>query len=220
MASFTLPDLPSPCRDFIAFLAKNPDTPITDLIRPFQEYDKKVREGFAQHGHHVLLRDPCVNAGPIYAGHEDTMKIRARSIRNDAENEKYIFPLDTKERKPAGAPAIVRTLKDFKQNFTLFSESSLVDLDWSNVVAAGSSVVTALLPVPEKYTTSKRALREYYHQILAPSSDVDLFIYGLDESAALEKIKQIETHIRNSILAETTVFRPARPTTTPCLSDI
>lgn len=49
--------------------------------------------------------------------------------------------------------------------------------------------------------------REYYHQKLAPSSDVDLFISGLDEAAAIEKIKEIELRIRNSILAETTTIR-------------
>lgn len=47
--------------------------------------------------------------------------------------------------------------------------------------------------------------REYYHQKLAPSSDVDLFIWGLDEAAGIEKIKQIETSIRNAILEEVTV---------------
>lgn len=46
---------------------------------------------------------------------------------------------------------------------------------------------------------------EYYHQHLAPSSDVDLFIWGLDEVAALEKIKQIESSVRNAILEEVTV---------------
>lgn len=58
--------------------------------------------------------------------------------------------------------------------------------------------------------------REYYHQKLAPSSDIDLFIYALDEAAAIEKIKQIETHIRDSILAETTASQrsddPCDPT--------
>jgi len=49
------------------------------------------------------------------------------------------------------------------------------------------------------------AFGEYYHQQLAPSSDVDLFIWGLDEAAAFEKIKQIESHIRNAILEEVTV---------------
>lgn len=48
-------------------------------------------------------------------------------------------------------------------------------------------------------------IREYYHQKLAPSSDVDLFIWGLDEAAAIEKIKQIETNVRNTILEEVTV---------------
>lgn len=46
---------------------------------------------------------------------------------------------------------------------------------------------------------------EYYHQKLAPSSDVDLFIWGLDEGAALEKIQQIESSVRNAILEEVTV---------------
>lgn len=47
--------------------------------------------------------------------------------------------------------------------------------------------------------------REYYHQQLAPSSDVDLFIWGLDEAAALEKMVQIEASVRNAILEEVTV---------------
>ena len=46
---------------------------------------------------------------------------------------------------------------------------------------------------------------EHYHHTLAPSSDVDLFIWGLDEAAALEKIKQIESSVRNAILEEVTV---------------
>jgi hypothetical protein len=42
---------------------------------------------------------------------------------------------------------------------------------------------------------SKRALRQYYHEQLAPASDVDLFIYGLNEEQAIEKIKEIETKV-------------------------
>jgi hypothetical protein len=42
---------------------------------------------------------------------------------------------------------------------------------------------------------SKRALRQYYHEQLAPASDVDLFIYGLNEEQAIEKIKEIEAKV-------------------------
>ena len=47
--------------------------------------------------------------------------------------------------------------------------------------------------------------REYYHQKLAHSSDVDLFIWGLDEPAAIAKITEIESCVRNAILEEVTV---------------
>lgn len=117
------------------------------------------------------------------------------------------MPLNDVDRKPSGSPAVVSSFKDFQKNFNLFSESSLADLDWNNVVAAGSAVTTALLPVPEKWAGSKRSLREYYHEHLAPASDVDLFLYGLSEEEGLEKIKQIERNIKDGILHETTTIR-------------
>lgn len=93
------------------------------------------------------------------------------------------------------------------QNFNVFTELSLIDMDWNNVVVAGSAAVTPLLPVPEKYSGTKRALRQYYHEELAPASDVDLFLYGLTEESAKEKIKQIERSVRDAILQETTCIR-------------
>jgi hypothetical protein len=80
-------------------------------------------------------------------------------------------------------------------------------MDWNNVVVAGSAAATALMPVPEKFKESKRALRKYYHEVLAPASDVDLFLFGLTEEEAKEKIKQIETKVRDAILSETTTIR-------------
>ena len=43
--------------------------------------------------------------------------------------------------------------------------------------------------------------------ITGPASDVDLFLYGLNEEQAIEKIKQIEARVRDAILSETTVVR-------------
>lgn len=121
--------------------------------------------------------------------------------------EQYIMPLKEENRRPNGSPAVVPTLDEFRKNFNVFSEGALSDMDWSNVVVAGSAVVTCLLPVPEKYRDSKRSLREYYHEKIAPASDVDMFLYGLDEAQAIEKIKQIEDKVKNAILYETTTVR-------------
>ena len=77
----------------------------------------------------------------------------------------------------------------------------------ANVVAAGSSVVNCVLPVPSEFNSTKRKLREYYHEKFCPASDVDLFLYGLNHDEAIEKIKEIEQAIRDAILSEVTVVR-------------
>jgi len=181
--------------------------PLHQLIAPYKEYDSKLREVFAQQPDHPAVAEPHVV--PVFAGREQHLRIRARNLtaESEAERQCYLMPLKKWDRKINGTPAVVESLKEFQTNFQLFSESSLVDMDWSNVVVAGSAVVTSLLPVPEEHSGSKRALREYYHQQFAPASDVDLFLYDLTEEQAVEKIKQIEQRIRDSILTETTTVR-------------
>jgi ankyrin repeat protein len=202
-----LPSLPADHVDWISYVARHPDKPLRELLAPYKEYDSKLREVFAQQPEHPAIDKP--NVVPVFAGCEDELKIRARDLaaESEAERQCYLMPLKKAERKSSDAPAVVKSLKEFQTNFQLFSESALVDMDWSNVVVAGSAVVTSLLPVPEKYNASRRALREYYHQQLAPASDVDLFLYDLTEEQAVEKIKQIEQRIKDSILTETTSIR-------------
>lgn len=202
-----LPKLPVEHAKWIEYLSEHPSTPMHELLAPYKDYDAKLRKVFAQQPSHPAIQTP--NTVPLFNRKEQDVKIRARNPAAESEDERqrYLMPLKTSERKPDGAPAIVQSLKEFQTNFQLFSESALVDMDWSNVVAAGSAVVTSLLPVPAEHNTSKRALREYYHQKLAPASDVDLFLYDLTEEQAVEKIKQIEQRIRDSILTETTTIR-------------
>jgi hypothetical protein len=65
--------------------------------------------------------------------------------------------------------------------------------------------LTPLLAVPDEHAESKRTLRNWYHEILAPASDIDLFLYGItDEKDAIAKIEAIETTIRDNLLWETT----------------
>jgi ankyrin repeat protein len=101
----------------------------------------------------------------------------------------------------------VPSLKDFQHNFSIFSEQSLTEMNWDNVVVAGSAALTPLLPIPTEHGGSKRSIRNYYHNVVAPASDVDLFLYGLSNEEAVEKIKQIERSIKDAILSETTTIR-------------
>jgi hypothetical protein len=209
-ALIEMPKLPAPVKDFIPYLSKHPSTPISTLVEPYKAFESELRKVYAQQPIHEAVKDGKVNLVPLFSdGCPTELKVRARLIKTETDDEKskYLLPLKDEDRKPNGAPAIVSSLKDFQKNFNLFSESSLADLDWNNIVAAGSSVTTALLPVPEEWADSKRSLREYYHEHLAPASDVDLFLYGLSENQALDKIKQIERNIKDSILHEVTTIR-------------
>ena len=166
--SFTLPKVPAPHQDFISYIKDKDVTQISKAIEPYNAYEAKLREGFAQYRGDEALQDPNVNAVPVFGGQDDVLLIRSRSLDDMATNEKYIMPLSAKARKPDQAPATVGSIQDFKKNFNLFSESSLVDLDWNNVVAAGSAVVTPLLPVPKKHAASKKALR---YALYSPHGD-------------------------------------------------
>lgn len=53
--------------------------------------------------------------------------------------------------------------------------------------------------------SAERDIRIYYHKELAPASDIDLFIYGLDEEGAVGKIREIEACIQSNSLERTTV---------------
>ncbi|PYI20190.1 ankyrin repeat protein [Aspergillus violaceofuscus CBS 115571] len=207
---FTFPSLPVKHRNFPSWVQSQPLASVHDLVQPYNQYDAVVRKLFAQEPSHPLLKDPHLNVVPLYDenGIAD-IHVRARQLDSETprEKEKYILPLKGEDRRSSGSPAVVPKLEEFQRNFTIFSEGALSDFDWSNVVVAGSAVVTCLLPVPEKYNDSKRSLRKFYHEKIAPASDVDLFLYGLNEQQALEKIKQIEDRIKNTILYEVTTVR-------------
>ncbi|KAJ3731595.1 hypothetical protein DFJ43DRAFT_1077989 [Lentinula guzmanii] len=82
---------------------------------------------------------------------------------------------------------------NFQGRFDCMSGGLLAGLDWSNIFVAGGLVLGALLtpdiPPTASVPTSERL---YLNQPLEwISSDIDLYIYGLDVEAANEKIKHI-----------------------------
>lgn len=209
MALADLPKLPVPHAGLVDYIAQNPDKPMVEIMEPYRKYEAQLRSVFAQDRQNPILNDPYINVVPLFTDATKNITVRARDLASETEEEKskYIMALPEDKRRPHGSPATVANLAEFQKNFGIFSESSLAELDWSNVVAAGSSVVNTVLPVPSEFNTNKRKLREYYHEKFCPASDVDLFLYGLTHEEAIEKIKQIEQSIRDSILSEVTVVR-------------
>ncbi|CEI64211.1 hypothetical protein FVEN_g9050 [Fusarium venenatum] len=202
-------ELPTPHSQLAKYIFDHKDTPITEILEPYRKYEAELRSVYAQDRQNPLLDDPYLNVVPLFTEDTKFITTRARNLEAESEEEKskYIMALPDEKRRPHDSPATVADLAEFQKNFNIFSESSLTDLDWSNVVAAGSSVVNCLLPVPKEFNTTKRKLREYYHEKFCPASDVDLFLYGLTHEQAIEKIKKIERAVKDALLNEVTVVR-------------
>ncbi|ODA83814.1 hypothetical protein RJ55_02330 [Drechmeria coniospora] len=209
MAALDTITLPAPHEELVKHIAQNPDASMVDIVAPYREYEACLRAMFAQDRKNPVLDDPYINVVPLFTDNTKDITTRARDLsqESDEEQARYIMALPDDKRRLHGSPATVADISAFQHNFNVFSESSLVEMDWSNVVAAGSSVVNCLLPVPDEFTGSKRKLREYYHEKFCPASDVDLFLYGLTHDEAIEKMKHIERAIRDALLNEVTVVR-------------
>uniref|UniRef100_A0A7S3QAV0 Ankyrin repeat protein n=1 Tax=Chaetoceros debilis TaxID=122233 RepID=A0A7S3QAV0_9STRA len=106
-----------------------------------------------------------------------------------------VFPL--KFRREKGELGIVSSLQEFHQSWNSLTEDCLRFLDWSNVFAAGGAVAGCLAPLPERirnvkgFGPQRMARRKYFHDEYLPGSDIDLFLYGIDEEQAKEKLLEI-----------------------------
>jgi hypothetical protein len=132
MASKAIPTPPVPLNGLVKYITQRPETPMVELMEPYRKYEAHLRQAFAQDSGNDLLKDPYVNVLPVFTEDTQNIKIRARKLGTESKEEKakYIMPLAAGARRADGSPAVVQSLKEFQHNFNVFSESSLVELDW------------------------------------------------------------------------------------------
>lgn len=122
MTSVELPCLP---REFITHLAGSPSTtPTRDVLKPFLDYEKKLRQSFAMDKEVAdsISASPLQNLVPIYAGKEQ--QVRQRHVDRKISNpDKYIIKLPDDEIGVDGELAISGSLEDYRRNFEGFTYS-------------------------------------------------------------------------------------------------
>lgn len=165
-------------------LPEGPGVALDAVLKPSIDDEQELRKLFAQDKTNSRLDNPHVGLVDVFGPNTEAIrKTRARVV--DSSNEEslssqYIMPLKNAQRRKNGEASMVADLDEFKKNWSIFTEGSLSQLfDWNNVIAAGGAVLSTLLPLPEESKKSKRAIRKYYHSAAFPSSDVDLFLWGL-----------------------------------------
>lgn len=176
----------------VAALPKGVPVSLDEALKPSLDDEAELRRLFATDTKNPRLNNPYVGLVDVFDAPADIRTTRARAVQNEFDlSEKHLMPLAEARRRKEGSPAMASSLDEFNQNWSIFSEGSLSLLDWNNVVAAGGSVLACLLPVPDAKKASKRALRKHFHSTAFPTSDIDLFLYGLTPEQAEAKIVSI-----------------------------
>ncbi|KAH7918157.1 hypothetical protein BV22DRAFT_1200081 [Leucogyrophana mollusca] len=194
----------------IASLPKGPGVCLDDALQRALAYEANLRQIFAVDRTSDHTRDLRVGLVDLFEAPVEARTTRARVVKDGEDlSAKYVMPVPSEHRRAEGAPATVSDLNEFKKNWSVFSENSLSQLsDWSNVVAAGGSVLACVAPLPDHAKESKRETRKYYHASDAyAASDVDLFLYGMTPAEAEKKIQTIYEAVRDSVPWEVTCVR-------------
>ena len=195
--------------DRILELPAGPGVSLDGVLEASVVEEAKLRRLFVEDRDNPILADPYVGSVDVFDGPENIRTTRARVVASEEDlSEKHVLPLPDNVRRKEGAPATVSDLAEFKRNFAVFTEGSLSLLtDWTNVMVAGGSVAACLAPVPEWAKASKSALRRYFHRRAFPTSDVDVFLYGMTPAQAEAKIHTIYEAVKDAVPWDVTCVR-------------
>ncbi|KAF8169052.1 hypothetical protein K438DRAFT_1730433 [Mycena galopus ATCC 62051] len=190
-------------------LPNGPGVLLDPVLQPSLDDETELRRLFAAEKTHARLRNPHVGLVDVFDAPAELRTTRARVVKDETDlSAKYVMPLSEMNRRKEGTPSIVSDIDEFKKNWGVFSEGSLSQLlDWNNVVAAGGAVLACLTPLSDEAKASKRSMRKYYHSVAYPTSDVDLFLWGLTPEQAEVKITKIYEAVRDSVPWDVTCVR-------------
>lgn len=189
----------------VAALPDGPEISLDGVLAKAVEDETVLRRLYANDRSSKRLSNPYVGLVSVFDAPDAIRKTRARVVKDEEDRDaKYILPLADNRRREENAPCMVDSLEEFQKNWSVFSEGSLSQLtDWNNVVAAGGSVLACLLPLSEEDKESKRTIRKFYHSKAYPTSDVDLFIWGLTpEQVSPDTCRVFTSPVNHSCQAE------------------
>lgn len=162
------------------------NTTLDAILAAAQDEETNLRRLFATKPNDPSLQDLTVGLVSVFDA-STPLAVRLTRMRDvaklsdDERRESYVFPLSDEARRADGQHAMAYNLFEFERRWNVFTEGALSRLqNWNNVIAAGGAVLACLLPMDDGDGENRRSMRKYFHTKAYPSSDIDLFLYGLD----------------------------------------
>eukprot|EP01090_Pellita_catalonica_P000570 TRINITY_DN10390_c0_g1_i2.p1 TRINITY_DN10390_c0_g1~~TRINITY_DN10390_c0_g1_i2.p1 ORF type:complete len:665 (-),score=119.73 TRINITY_DN10390_c0_g1_i2:35-2029(-) len=172
---------------------------MTSEQRAIIQEEDRYRRMFAEERESSQLDDPHLLLLDVFDQSEEQWK-----FKEETAEEKMVPHLLNHWRKAEPVEfekrAIVATQKEFEKNFDEFTGGMFKGMDWSNVIVAGGAVLANVL--------GRESIQSKYKD-----SDIDMFVYGLTDEEANEKLKHIHSVVTKNAKGDGGVIRTRRTVT-------
>ena len=175
------------------------------IIKKFRELENEMRALFISERENDLLKNNYLNLLSVYDNYE---MFEIPKMTHEDENQQII--LNKNMDKLIEKNMSIVNLEEFKQNFNIFTEGLFDCMNWDNVLLAGGSVLAIASPISSEYKKNNKNIREWFHDLKYSKSDLDLFIYGLDEVKATKKLFEIYENIKKILPTDCICIRSSR----------
>ncbi|PPQ97562.1 hypothetical protein CVT26_002347 [Gymnopilus dilepis] len=182
---------------FVADIIKTPvDQSLDSALEDAIVAEHEIRLLFGA-GHQIS--DLYLGLIDVFSLHPAARRTRGRKVQEAtrAFDANYILPVNSRVRREDLMPSTVFNIEAFQAHWSIFTHGVLSKMrtqDWNNVIAAGGSVLACL--VSPGANSSSRRLNEVFHSDAYASSDIDLFLYGLNAAQAELKMMDIYKAVR------------------------
>ncbi|KDR65581.1 hypothetical protein GALMADRAFT_148580 [Galerina marginata CBS 339.88] len=189
-----------------------------DLLEPCLELEVTLRKLFASSRDDPSLKNPYLGLIDLFSVVQGSNMLKTRSLmahhlangtswaHNQEQYTRTLFPVTPLHQ----SEAYVTSLDRFIENWDVFTQGVLSMLmEWPNVIAAGGSVLAALMSFPDGLSTKSHCEINRFYQESYPTSDIDLFLWGMSAEEAKETMNTIYEGIRASVAWDVVCVRKA-----------
>eukprot|EP01132_Coremiostelium_polycephalum_P005506 gene5506-6860_t len=162
----------------------------TTTVSPDDQEEEELRKLFVSNRNHSKLASNFVGCVPVFE--DRTFREQLKPTVPFSKN--LLFPIAHSKlyrSEDSSKKKIVQSLNDFKSKWETFTNGIFSGFKWNNVFAAGGAVLGCTLEKPIDFE----------------KSDIDLFIYGLSEKEATEKLLYIYNFLKEKRPTEVEIMR-------------